>query len=93
MAALVALIAGLILGSTAALMRNKWPDRVIVFFSTLAAAVPSFVLASLLLLVFCIQLQWIPVWSTQKSELHSSDHCTFILSDGVHYPSDKDEYA
>ena len=66
MAALVALIAGLILGSTAALMRNKWPDRVIVFFSTLAAAVPSFVLASLLLLVFCIQLQWIPVWSTQN---------------------------
>ena len=66
MAALVALIACLILGSTAALMRNKWPDRVIVFFSTLAAAVPSFVLASLLLLVFCIQLQWIPVWSTQN---------------------------
>ena len=66
MAALVALIGGLILGSTAALMRNKWPDRVIVFFSTLAAAVPSFVLASLLLLVFCIQLQWIPVWSTKN---------------------------
>ncbi len=64
MAALVALILGLILGSTAALLRNRWPDRVIVFFSTLATAVPSFVLATLLLLVFCIQLGWIPVWST-----------------------------
>lgn len=63
MAALVALICGLILGSIAALMRNKWPDRLIVFFSTLATAVPSFVLATLLLLVFCIQLGWIPVWS------------------------------
>lgn len=31
MAALVALILGLILGSTAALLRNRWPDRVIVF--------------------------------------------------------------
>lgn len=66
MAALVALILGLILGSTAALLRNRWPDRVIVFFSTLATAVPSFVLATLLLLVFCIQLGWVPVWSTSK---------------------------
>ena len=66
MAALVALIAGLVFGSTAALMRNRWPDRVLVFFSTLAAAVPSFVLASLLLLVFCIQLAWVPVWSPQN---------------------------
>lgn len=66
MAALVALILGLILGSTAALLRNRWPDRVIVFFSTLATAVPSFVLATLLLLVFCIQLGWVPVWSTSS---------------------------
>lgn len=66
MAALVALIFGLILGSTAALMRNKLPDRLIVFFSTLATAVPSFVLATLLLLVFCIQLGWFPVWSSSN---------------------------
>ena len=35
-----------IFGSTAALMRNKLPDRIIVFFSTLFTAVPSFVLAA-----------------------------------------------
>lgn len=63
MAAIVALITGLVLGSIAALMRNRWPDRLIVFFSTLATAVPSFVLATLLLLVFCIQLGWVPVWT------------------------------
>ncbi len=63
-AMIVALILGTVFGSTAALMRNKLPDRLIVFFSTLFTAVPSFVLASLLLLVFCIQLGWIPVWST-----------------------------
>lgn len=66
MAALLALVLGLILGSIAALTRNHWPDRVIVFFSTLATAVPSFVLATLLLLVFCIQLGWVPVWSTDN---------------------------
>ena len=64
MAALVAVICGIVLGSIAALNRNHWPDRVIVFFSTLMTAVPSFVLATLLLLVFCIKLGWFPVFST-----------------------------
>jgi oligopeptide transport system permease protein len=59
-----ALVLGTIFGSLAALTRNKLPDRIIIFFSTLFTAVPSFVLATLLLLVFCIQLQWLPVWST-----------------------------
>ncbi len=59
----VALVLGTVFGSTAALTRNKWPDRLIVFFSTLFTAVPSFVLATLLLLVFCIELGWVPVWS------------------------------
>ena len=62
-AMVVALILGTIFGSLAALTRNRLPDRVIVFFSTLFTAVPSFVLATLLLLVFCIRLQWVPVWS------------------------------
>ena len=59
----VALVFGTIFGSIAALMRNKLPDRIIVFFSTLFTAVPSFVLATLLLLVFCIKLDWVQVWS------------------------------
>ena len=66
-AMIVALCLGTVLGSTAALMRNKWPDRLIVFMSTLFTAVPSFVLGSLLLLVFCIQLKWIPVWSATSN--------------------------
>ena len=58
-----ALTLGTIFGSLAALMRNKLPDRVIVFLSPLFTAVPSFVLATLLLWVFCIKLGWLPVWS------------------------------
>ena len=38
----------------------------IIFFSTLFTAVPSFVLATLLLLVFCIRLGLLPVWSTDS---------------------------
>ncbi len=60
----MALVCGLVLGCIAALNRNKWPDHVIIFFVTLFTAMPSFVAASLLLLVFCIQLGWFPVWST-----------------------------
>lgn len=66
-AVIVALILGTIFGSLAALMRNKWPDRLIIFFSTLFTAVPSFVLATLLLLVFSIKLGWIPVWSAENT--------------------------
>ena len=62
----VALICGTVFGSIAALMRNKLPDRIIIFFSTLLTAVPSFVLATLLLLVFCIQLGLVPVWSVNN---------------------------
>ncbi len=68
MAISVAIVCGTVFGSLAALMRNKLPDRLIVFFSTLFTAVPSFVLASLLLLVFAIKLGWFPVWSA--TEVH-----------------------
>ncbi len=62
-AMIIALVCGVILGSIAALWRNKFPDRLIVFLATLATAVPSFVLASLLLLIFCIELKLIPVFN------------------------------
>jgi len=67
MAVVVALFFGIVLGSLAALTRNKLPDRIIIFFSTLSTAVPSFVLATLLLLVFSIQLGWIQVWNASST--------------------------
>ena len=66
-AVIIALILGTIFGSIAALCRNRLPDRIIVFFSTLFTAVPSFVLATLLLLVFSIKLGWFPVWSASQT--------------------------
>lgn len=66
MAIIVALVLGLVFGSLAALTRNKLPDRLIIFFSTLFTSLPSFVFATLLLLVFCVKLKWVPVWSADK---------------------------
>lgn len=56
MAVVVALVFGIVLGCLAALKRNTWIDHVIIFFVTLFTAMPSFVAASFLLLIFCIQL-------------------------------------
>ena len=62
----VALLGGTVFGCLAALTRNKLPDRIIIFFSTLMTAAPSFVLATLLLLVFSIQLKIVPVWDANN---------------------------
>lgn len=62
MAIVVAVICGIIFGSIAALTRNRLPDRLIIFFSTLFTSLPSFVLATLLLLAFCVKLNWVAVW-------------------------------
>lgn len=64
--ALVAITMGLLLGMIAAHFRNKWPDRVIIFFTTLLQSVPSFVLATLLLLIFTTQLKWVVAWDANR---------------------------
>ena len=64
LAALTAIVFGVVLGSIAALMRNRWPDRVIVFFVTLITSMPSFVIATLLLYFFCIKLGVVQAFSS-----------------------------
>lgn len=66
MAMALALVLGTIFGSIAALKRNTIVDRIIVFLSTLFTAVPSFILATLLLYIFCNRLGWFPVWSANE---------------------------
>lgn len=68
-AAVLAVFAGIILGSMAALFRNGPIDRIIVFFTTLFTAMPSFVFATFLMLVFCIKLRWLPVWDASSKSL------------------------
>lgn len=65
-AAIVAVVCGIIMGCIAALNRNGFWDRVIIFLSTLFTSLPSFVFASLLLLAFCIKLKWIPSWNPEN---------------------------
>ena len=66
MAAFWAGVLGRILGSVAALCRNRWPDRLIIFLTTLFVSVPSFILATILLLVFALTLKWVGVFDANN---------------------------
>ncbi len=59
-AAFSALVIGIVLGSIAALRRNKLIDRIIMVVTTGFVSMPSFIMGSILLLVFAVALQWLP---------------------------------
>lgn len=55
-----ATVAGVVLGAVAALRRNTVIDRIIMVISTAFVSMPSFIMGSLLLLVFAVKLGWVP---------------------------------
>jgi len=59
-AAGLAIVFGLVLGSLAAVFHNKVIDKVTMVLSTAFVAIPSFILATFLLLIFCVKLSWLP---------------------------------
>ncbi|MBP5266488.1 MAG: ABC transporter permease [Lachnospiraceae bacterium] len=60
LAAFLALIIGVVLGSVAALRRNTILDRVIMIITTAFVSMPSFIMGSLLLVAFTIRVHWFP---------------------------------
>ena len=59
-AAFIALITGVFLGSMAALKRNSFADRVIMVITTAFFSMPSFIIGSLLLIIFAVRLSLLP---------------------------------
>lgn len=68
-AAGIALILGVILGSGAALRRNTVFDKSIMVSMTAFVSMPSFIMGSLLLLLFAVTLQWVPANGTTTAGL------------------------
>src|ERR1039457_3079987 len=56
-----AMAVGLPVGFFTAARRGRWEDYVGSFLAILAVCVPAFVVAPLLILIFSIKLQWLPV--------------------------------
>ena len=59
-AAFIALAVGIVLGAVAALRRNKLIDKFIMVVTTAFVSMPSFIMGSLLLVVFAIKLAVLP---------------------------------
>ena len=59
-AACIALAVGVVLGSVAALRRNKLVDKVIMVITTAFISMPSFIMGTLLLLTFALKLAIVP---------------------------------
>ena len=68
-AALIAIFFGVLLGSLAALRRGSWADRVIQVVTTALVSMPSFVIATLLLLIFGLYLRWAPTLGSKPGGL------------------------
>ena len=66
LALLFAVAVGVSLGVLAALHRNTFLDYLSVTFATVAASTPSFVLGILLIVVFAVQLGWLPVFGWEQ---------------------------
>ena len=60
MAFTLSVVVGIPLGIFAALGHNRWPDYLSTAVSMIGVAVPSFVLALLLVLFFAVNLKWFP---------------------------------
>ena len=70
-------ILGLFLGMLAGAYRNRWPDRVIRGYCLLISSTPAFWLAILLLMIFAVELGWLPVGLAVPMGLQA-DSVTFV---------------
>ena len=68
-AAFLALIVGVVLGSVAALRRNKIVDKIIMVVTTAFVSMPSLIIGSLLLVLFSIKLGLLPANGTTAKGL------------------------
>ena len=68
-AALIALVSGVCLGSLAALRRNKIVDKIIMVVTTAFVSMPSFIMGTLLLILFTITFRIFPANGTTTEGL------------------------
>ena len=61
----MAIVLGVLLGALAGLRRGKMLDKIIQLVTTALVSMPSFVIATLLLIVFALKLKWAPTMATE----------------------------
>ncbi len=68
-ASALAIVVGLVLGSLAAVFHNKFIDKFTMVLSTTFVAMPSFIVATFLLLIFCVKLSLLPANGSSEGGL------------------------
>ncbi|SEP80078.1 peptide/nickel transport system permease protein [Virgibacillus subterraneus] len=63
----VAIIIGIIAGMIAAIKQNSWIDISSTTFSLAGVSIPNFWLGTMLILIFAVNLQWLPVGGLNSS--------------------------
>ena len=76
-AVIMAILFGTVFGSIAAVKHNKWQDRLIMVLSTACVAMPSFVIASVLLILFGVKF---PIFDTRGDSISGLVLPTISLS-------------
>src|SRR5680860_1324429 len=59
-ALVIAGVLGILLGIVAALRANRWPDHLVGTVATLGMSVPNFWLGLVAIILFAVQLRWLP---------------------------------
>ena len=65
----VALLLGTLVGITSALKQNKWQDYAAMSVAVLGISIPLFVIGPILMLIFALQLKWLPTsgWLSSRA--------------------------
>lgn len=75
----IALIAGVILGTAAALRQNSMIDHICTFFSLLGSSLPVFWIAIMSIFLFSVRLGWLPVMGMGSMENGIGDVLSHLL--------------
>jgi peptide/nickel transport system permease protein len=65
-AMILSLVAGIPLGITAAVHRNGWGDRICMVIALVGISIPEFWLALMLVILFSLQLAWLPSFGVSQ---------------------------
>lgn len=74
--------AGILLGILAAVYHRTWIDQTVRILSVIGNAIPAFWLGLLLIIIFSVQLQWLPMGGTRNI---ASRRDTFDLFETIRY--------
>jgi peptide/nickel transport system permease protein len=77
-AMLLALLVSIPLGVAAALRRNSWIDYLCTGYTVMGFAIPNFGLALILIYVFSIKLDWLPITGIGSSEAAAGGWVSYI---------------